>query len=126
MIGRSEQRYVHELISLAFLGPRPSPKAEIRHLNGDPSDNRPENLSYGSRSRNTQDRKWHRPRAGALRPEEVCGIKQRLAAGISPRVVALALGVSVSTISAIQRGRTHKDVTDEDCLDRFFILIQPE
>ena len=49
-IGR-KSRLVHALVAEAFLGPRPQGK-EVLHLNHKPSDNRLENLRYGTRSEN--------------------------------------------------------------------------
>lgn len=40
------------LVQLAFAGP-----PEVRHLDGDRSNNRPDNLEWGSRWRNEQDKK---------------------------------------------------------------------
>lgn len=45
---------VHKLVMLAFCGPRPDGH-EVRHLNGDPTDNRRENLAYGTVSENRLD-----------------------------------------------------------------------
>jgi hypothetical protein len=45
---------VHKLVMLAFVGPRPQ-GAEIRHLNGEQTDNRLGNLVYGSASENRLD-----------------------------------------------------------------------
>lgn len=50
---------VHQLVCLAFHGPKPTPKHEVRHLNGNPQDNRPDNLRWGTRSENTRDRVVH-------------------------------------------------------------------
>lgn len=47
-------RTVHSLLAEAFIGPRPH-NQEVRHLNGNPSDNRIENLTYGSKSENAYD-----------------------------------------------------------------------
>ena len=49
---------VHSIVAAAFIGPRPD-GMETRHLNGDPSDNRPENLAYGTRSEKAEDSKRH-------------------------------------------------------------------
>lgn len=49
---------VHSIVAAAFIGPRQD-GMETRHLNGDPSDNRPENLTYGTRSENAEDSKRH-------------------------------------------------------------------
>lgn len=55
--GRGEKRrnrFVHQLVAEAFLGPRP-PNMDVRHLNGIKTDCRAVNLAYGSRSRNMFD-----------------------------------------------------------------------
>jgi len=50
--------HVHQLVLSAFVGPRPA-GMEVRHLNGDPSDNRLENLAYGTRKDNANDMRLH-------------------------------------------------------------------
>jgi hypothetical protein len=47
-------RMVHCLVLETFVGPCPK-GAECRHLNSDPSDNRLNNLKWGTRSENAQD-----------------------------------------------------------------------
>lgn len=47
-------RTVHALMAEAFIGPRAEGQ-EVRHLNGNPSDNRIDNLVYGSKSDNAYD-----------------------------------------------------------------------
>ncbi|MFE0413609.1 HNH endonuclease signature motif containing protein [Streptomyces tendae] len=49
---------VHVLVAEAFHGPRPAGQV-VRHLNGDPSDNRASNLTYGTQSENTRDAVRH-------------------------------------------------------------------
>lgn len=49
---------LHRVVALAWHGPRPRGRL-IRHLNGDPGDNRPENLHYGTPSDNAHDRWFH-------------------------------------------------------------------
>lgn len=51
-------REVHTLVALAFLGPRPEGQ-QVRHLNGEPGDNRLTNLKYGTVSENQMDRVRH-------------------------------------------------------------------
>lgn len=46
---------VHELVLLAFVGPRPEGLPHIRHLNDIPTDNRLENLAYGTAFENMHD-----------------------------------------------------------------------
>lgn len=45
---------IHQLVALAFIGPRPADQ-EVRHLNGDFTDNRLSNLAYGTHAENMQD-----------------------------------------------------------------------
>lgn len=51
-------RPVHSLVLEAFAGPRPT-GAEIRHLDGDPSNARLSNLAYGTHSENVRDKRKH-------------------------------------------------------------------
>lgn len=47
-------RTIHSIVADAFLGPRPD-GLNVLHNNGDPIDNRPENLRYGTQSENILD-----------------------------------------------------------------------
>lgn len=46
--------FIHRLVALAFIGPRP-PQQEVRHLDGDKANNRLGNLVYGTHSENGKD-----------------------------------------------------------------------
>lgn len=61
---REHPRYVHRLVLEAFVG-QPEPGQEARHLNGDGSDNRLENLAWGSSSENKLDILRHGRNRGA-------------------------------------------------------------
>lgn len=50
--------YVHKVVLRAFIGDRPE-GMECRHLNGDPADNRLENLEWNTGSVNTKDKVRH-------------------------------------------------------------------
>lgn len=52
--GRGEGFSVHRLVMAAFVGPCPD-GMEVRHLNGDPADNRLTNLRYGTSYENKID-----------------------------------------------------------------------
>ena len=52
------QEYVHRLVAAAFIGPCPE-DMEVRHLNGNPGDNRLANLAYGTHAENMQDMMQH-------------------------------------------------------------------
>ena len=49
---------MHRLVLAAFVGPLPEGK-EVCHNNGNPGDNRLENLRYGTKSENNLDRVKH-------------------------------------------------------------------
>lgn len=51
-------RFVHRLVLEAFIGPCPS-GMECRHLDGNPSNNRLENLLWGTPLENANDRRRH-------------------------------------------------------------------
>jgi hypothetical protein len=57
---------VHSLVILAFVGPRPDGE-QVRHLNGNPADNRLTNLAYGTQSQNQQDSLRHGTHAQAAK-----------------------------------------------------------
>lgn len=57
--GKRTRLAVHRLVARAFLGPKPSPRHEIRHLNGDKTDNSVENLAWGTGKENAADRARH-------------------------------------------------------------------
>ena len=50
--------YIHHLVLLTFVGPRPE-GMEVRHLDGDPLNNTLSNLAYGSSAENSNDTVRH-------------------------------------------------------------------
>lgn len=56
--GKRRMIYVHKLVALAFHGERPK-GMEIRHLDGNGSNNRADNLSYGTKTQNMRDKFQH-------------------------------------------------------------------
>lgn len=96
---------VHQLVMLTFVGPPPM-GMEVRHLNGDPTDNRLCNLAYGTRSENILDvyrigKRWRK-----LSKAEALEIKRRLAAGESGAALSREFGVSETSISRLKVGVT--------------------
>lgn len=57
--GGRRRASVHGLVAAAFLGRRPTPDHEVRHLDGDPSNNALANLAYGTGAENWEDRRRH-------------------------------------------------------------------
>ena len=97
---------VHRLVMRTFHGD-PPPGMEAMHLNGDPTDNRLENLQYGTHSQNMTD--MYRIGKGPLKltPEEVRQIRFGLACGWSLRELAAVYGVSPACIWDVKKGRRY-------------------
>jgi hypothetical protein len=57
--GHRVGRRVHQIVALAFLGPRPD-GLEIRHLDGNKLNNALNNLAYGTHEENLADQRRHR------------------------------------------------------------------
>lgn len=105
-LGRRNSRCVHELVLLAFVGEKPH-KCECRHLNGNPADNRLENLAWGTRSENIKDKTAHG--LNKLKPQDICFIKSALKNPYRGLQADLARQFNVTdcTINDIKKGRTH-------------------
>ena len=60
--GHTRTTYVHDMVLRAFVGPRPFTvnKGEIRHLDGDKTNNTLRNLKYGDILENAADRVRHK------------------------------------------------------------------
>lgn len=57
--GERKQISLARVVCEAFCGEKPSPLHVVRHLNGDYTDNRAENLAWGTQSENQADAKAH-------------------------------------------------------------------
>lgn len=101
----------HKLIGIAFHG-MPKPGQINRHLNGVRTDNRPENLCWGTYQENAQDSIDHgtvahgaRTNHVALTDEQVVSIREERAAGAGIQALGKKYGVAWSHISAICTGK---------------------
>lgn len=101
---------VHQLVALAFLGPRPSKNHVVVHRNHDFKDNRVRNLAWVTRSEAMQRSMRHTPRRGPakLTPAIVRRIR---ASDRTVKTIAARYGVTVQTIYGIRKRITWKDVT---------------
>lgn len=61
-LDRGRRAFVHWLVALAFHGPCPRGCTLVRHLDGNPRNNRPDNLRWGTPAENARDREQHRTR----------------------------------------------------------------
>lgn len=57
--GKKVTKNVHRLICMAFHGMPEKPTLQVRHLDGDPQNNRPDNLKWGTQEENWEDRVIH-------------------------------------------------------------------
>ncbi|MEE9384561.1 MAG: HNH endonuclease signature motif containing protein [Nannocystaceae bacterium] len=108
---------VHTLVLTAFVHPRP-PEMETRHLNGKKLDNRLENLAWGTRAENAQDKVKH----GSMpRGEQHSGAKLTRSQVREIRSdhrrhkeIAGDYGVSTGAIGAIKKRKTWAWLDDDD------------
>lgn len=108
--GKASRRYVHDVVAEAYIGKKPC-GYQVRHINGDRSDCRASNLSYGTQSDNEKDKAVHgtgnqggRHGMSKLSDSKVEAIKRELRAGYAGVDIAKRYGVSDSTISKILNG----------------------
>ena len=105
--GVVEQRSVHEMVLTAFKGDRPSGMLG-RHLDGNPSNNKPGNLEWGTAQENQLDRRRHgthmfgarNPRAKAT--EEMAAYIR--SSGKRTADLVVETGLSQPQVDRIKRG----------------------
>ena len=115
--GQRRRFGVHQLVALAFLGPKPSPQHEVAHLDGQRLNNHVSNLAWLLPIENDAHKDLHGTRlrgsqihSAKLVEAQVVLIRQALAVGIRQCVLAQAYGVSDSTVSLIARAKTWRHV----------------
>ena len=59
LAGKRVRYAVHSLVAVAHLPPRPSPAHEVRHLDGNKLNPHADNLAWGTRKENADDRELH-------------------------------------------------------------------
>ncbi len=116
--GKQKQFPVHQLVLLAYAGPHPEGKPHTRHLDGDPLNNRLENLVYGTAKENALDTVRHgrvrrglRTRCGKLTEAQAVEVYRQAKTNVPHRLIAARFGISASTVGAILAGRAYGWVT---------------
>jgi len=103
--GTYATRSVHRLVCEAFYGKSPKGLNQVRHLNGDQTDNAPENLDWGTHEQNWCDRAAHGKGMGEshhgskLSQADVDAIRS---SSLSQRKLASAYNVSQSLIQSVK------------------------
>lgn len=103
---------VHRLVANAFLGQRPD-GYHTRHLNGDPTDNRLQNLAYGTASENQIDRWRYSRKFSKLTVQDVLDIRRLAQNGLSHRQIAKFYPVCPQQIDRIVSGERCSHVNAE-------------
>jgi hypothetical protein len=96
---------VHHMVLDAFVGPRPD-GTECRHLNGDPSDNRPCNLSWGTQLQNFFDSVKHGTSTSKLSPQDVLEIRELRESGKTHEEIAAIFEISSTQVGRIVNGES--------------------
>lgn len=115
--GKRYRPKVHQLVALTFLGERPSPRHEVRHLDGSRQNNYYKNLAWGTRKDNADDRERHGRTAkgpaiarALFTVNQVREIRRRIANGERAIDIARDLKVHRQHISNLRNGRTYSSV----------------
>lgn len=106
--GRRTSKNIHRAVCIAFHGDPPFLGAVARHLDGDKSNNRADNLAWGTHVQNAADREVHgrtargetHSRPGLKLPFDAV-LKIRAARGQTQRSLARTHGVSEALVSLI-------------------------
>ncbi|PWT91205.1 MAG: hypothetical protein C5B54_05730 [Acidobacteria bacterium] len=109
--GVAKTRLVAHLVAEAFLGPKPT-GLKVLHKNDIRTDDRVENLYYGTQQDNMNDMvqnahslKGVKHHKAKLTGEDAVTIVTRLQAGEDQHVLATEYGVTIMTIQSIKHGR---------------------
>jgi HNH endonuclease len=116
---QGRHRYIHVLVLEVFVGPRPKGQDAL-HNDGDPRNNRLENLRWGTRRENISDADRHgrlpkgqRHWNARLTEETVRVIRRLLTAGHGVCEVARRVGISHQQVSKIGLGLRWKHVEEQ-------------
>lgn len=110
------ERGVHRLVLQAFVGHCP-PGQECRHLNGIKSDNRLENLAWGTKLENQNDKRLHGTIAmgeshgmAILDESHIREIRRLRSTGMTFQSIGLRFGISKQHTIRIVKGKSWKCV----------------
>ena len=116
--GKRTKHLLHRLIGIAFI-PGYAEGLTINHIDGNKTNNLPDNLEWVSLARNTQhewesglvDLRGERQPGSKLTTKRVVYIRRLLSQGISAHTLAIIAGVSPRTIDMIRDGKRWATVT---------------
>ncbi len=108
---RRSRKNIHTLVLEAFVGPRPSLLHVCRHLDGNPQNNVPDNLAWGSASENSQDLVRHGNHPWTkLTVLDIPKIRNLFSKRIGDKRIGEMFGVNRKTIADIRHLKTWSHV----------------
>ena len=108
-LGRGNQRYIHDLVMLTFVGPKHTEC--VRHLDGNHLNNCLTNLEYGSRIQNRHDTMRHGTWGWKLTERHVRVIRGLSKCGFTRTRLSELFGVTTKHISCIIRLKQWQHIT---------------
>lgn len=110
--GKGRTKPVHQLVTLAFHGPRPSPSHDAAHGDGDKLHNHETNLRWATKAENEADKIRHgrsnrgeRNGQAKLTDAQAREIIALVAGGARQHVVAAQFGITQGAVSNIVNGK---------------------
>jgi hypothetical protein len=103
-LANRKRQYVHALVLETFHCPRPSPKHDVNHINGDKADNRLANLEWISRTDNCRHAMAMGLGNKKIAPHQVAEIRRRFEAGENRKDLAALFRISKTHLHRIARG----------------------
>jgi hypothetical protein len=108
--GKRDRKKVAVCVLLAHKGPRPTPKHEARHLDGNRMNDTLGNLDWGTHAENEHDKVLHgtvpkgtNHRSSKVNPQIAEAIRERAAGGDAYPAIAADYGLSLRTVGRIVR-----------------------
>lgn len=119
--GSTARRYIHRVVAEAHLGPAPSPRHQVNHKDGDPSNNAVANLEWVTPRENVRHAHEHKlsrqdgehNNFARLTEDGVRRINAMRAKGMLHREIAHELGVSRGAVQGVLYGKNWKHVTTQ-------------
>lgn len=122
--GEKARISLHRAVLYAFVGPPPTPSHQAAHLDGDPKNNRLDNLEWVTPKENSAHKWAHdtmvrgeRAVNSTLRDEDITSIRALGHRGISPLLIGGMFDIDKSTVHRILRGETHVPIGVPDLGD---------
>ena len=109
--GKGRRTHLHRVVAETFISAAPFENACVRHLDGNPKNNRAENLAWGTYLDNENDKLGHgthrsRITNAKLTNETISLARQMQSEGKTTSAIAKVIGVSRPTISRLLSGAT--------------------